>query len=296
MLVPGLKSKDNFERMFEPNELDTLGDRWGHRWRGSQKLRYGIYLKILRKALGNPNGYKVLDIGCGQSDFLLRLREMYPRFDYYGTDISENVIAWNCRMHPFISYKQSALPEVGYPPDTFDVICALEVLYYMEEPQQKVALHNIAKSLKPGGLLLISGPLDGGKQYFEENAILKAVGDVLSIKRVEYNYGRLYTYLEKHLLKTFWLLRKAGKLLTLPDVEFEQWIVGRNGWRTLVVILARRRVIRQVIRLAINTLVWLLKRVLGWVWLPRLCFVLTKILMPATGKTGIIILARKCDK
>lgn len=292
-MVKGLVTKQDFENMFPPDELDEMGDRWLIRLRGSQVLRYSISLKILQEAIVATSGLKFLDIGCGQSYFLLKIRELFPGCKYYGVDISENVTRWNKNKYPFIEYKCSALPEVGYPPGSFDIICALEVLYYLDEGNRCTALRNIAEALKPNGLLLVSGVLDGGRQYFAEDRILQAVRELLSIERIEYNYARLYTILEKYLLETFWLLRKTGELLTLPDVNFEQWIVERNTWKTRAALFARRKVIRQVIRLAINTLVWLLKKVLGWEWLPRLCFVLTKRTMGNKGKSHIIILARK---
>lgn len=293
MPVPGLRSKDDFERMFDFSELGVWGDRWGHKWRGSQKLRYRIYINILQEVFEKSKRLKVLDIGCGQSDFLFRLQEMYPGFAYYGTDISDNVIAWNRENYPFIRYKQIALPEIGYPPSTFDLICATEVLYYLEVLQQKVALDNIVEALKPGAYLLLSGPHDGGRCYFAEDQILHAVGEILSIDRVEYNYARLYTYLERYPLRALHLLCRMDKLLSLSDTDFEQRVAGRHGWIIRAVIFARRRGIRQVIRFGANALIWLTKKVLGWEWLPELCFVLTKLTMGNKGKSHIIILARK---
>jgi len=293
-MVKGLKTKEDFENMFPPDELDEIGDRWLIRWRGSQKLRYRICLNILRQALANSNKVlRVLDIGCGQSDFLLRLREMYPGHEYHGTDISENVVAWNRRNYPFIKYQQIALPEIGFRPSTFDLICALEVLYYLEVPQQKVALGNIVEALKPGGYLLLSGPLDGGKQYYAEDRIIQAVGRVMSIERVEYNYARLYTYLEMFPLRALSLLRRIGELLSLPNADFEQWAARRRGWIIGTVRIARQRGTKRVVSLVTAALIWLLKTVLGWEWLPRLCFVLTKIALGNAGRTQIIILARK---
>jgi len=293
MPVAGLGSKDDFERMFEPAKLDSSGDNWGHRWRGSQKLRYRIYLRLLHEVIARSQGWKVLDVGCGQSDFLLRLHKVYPEFEYHGVDISENVIAWNSRKYPFISYKQAALPDLGYPPITFDLICALEVLYYLEKAQQKVALYNIMQTLKPGGLLMVSGPLDGGKHYFAEGEILEAIGELLTIDRVEYNYARLYTYFEIPMLRILTLLRRINELLSMSHQDSERWAARKHGWVIRVVGLARRRGVREAISLGANTLIWLLKKVLGWEWLPRFCFELTKVLLRDVGRTHIIILARK---
>ena len=84
-------TKEWFESKF--NNLDNFGDKWGHRWRGSQKFRYDLYIKILKSILPTKEKIKILDIGCALGDFTKRVWQLDPKNEIYGIDISENAIA-----------------------------------------------------------------------------------------------------------------------------------------------------------------------------------------------------------
>lgn len=293
MPVPGLNAKVDFERMFPPDKLDKCGDVWGHRWRGSQKLRLANYLKMLENILDPKERLIVLDIGCGQSDWLLKMRQSYNNFEYHGTDISENAIHWNKIKHPSIHYRQETLPDVGFPPEKFDLISALEVVIYLERPQQILALQNMARALKPGGYLLVSGPLDGGVRYFAEEWIVNEVAKLLSIKRIEYNYTRIYTWLERYPLRVISIMQTLENVIFIPDLEFNIWAASKKEYVMGTLLLIRLPFIRDMAKITFISLISLLQRILGWEWLPRLCFGLAKRAMGDNGKSRIILLACK---
>jgi len=292
-MVEGLETKLDFERMFTREELDTIGDRWLIKWRGSQTLRYGIYLDLVRNVLVTESTARFLDIGCAQSNLLILLNQEYRFIQYYGTDISENVISWNQKQYPFVRYEQCALPEVGFPSNRFDFISALEVVYYLGEQQRLQSLQNMSAALKPGGYMLISGGLDGGRSYFAEDWIVQTVAGILSIERVEYNYARCYSWLERWFLRAHRVFNTACQLIDLPESEFQKRLAMREGWRKRIAPILRLSTLRPVVRTVTQLSLRLLRAVLGWVWLPRICSKMTRWLMGNNGKSHIIILARK---
>ena len=81
-------TKDWFEYMFDCGE----GDRWGHTWRGSQKFRYDLYIKILKTILPKSQKIKILDIGCALGDFTERVYKLDQKNDIIGIELSKNAI------------------------------------------------------------------------------------------------------------------------------------------------------------------------------------------------------------
>jgi 2-polyprenyl-3-methyl-5-hydroxy-6-metoxy-1,4-benzoquinol methylase len=292
-MIKGLERKLDFERMFVPEVLDALGDQWLTKWRGSQQLRLGICLGLAKGFIRPDQHARVLDIGCGLSDWLLKLHRTFPSLEYYGTDISDNAVRWNQKHYPFIQYKQCALPEVGFARNTFDFISALEVVYYLEEQQRLMALRNMAATLKPGGYLLISGVLDGGKSYFAEDRIVQAVAEILSVERIAFNYARCYTWLERRLLGAYHVFDTARQLIDLLEPVFQQRLAKKKGWRTRIAPVLRLPMLRPVGKAGSLLAVRLLRMILRWVWLPSLCYRLTKTILRDRGRTQIVILGKR---
>ncbi len=293
-MISSLESKEDFERMFPPDQLDTVGDQWLIKWRGSQTLRYDICLEVAQGVLDRGTVENFLDIGCAQSIFLMALKERFPSIEFHGSDISENVIEWNRKRFPGNHYSQCALPEVGFPLESLDFISALEVVYYLDEQGRETALRNMAAALRPGGYLLISGVLDGGARYFSEDWIVKAVSDILEIEKIEFNYARMYSYIERMLLRAHHLFQASLADLRQPvRTEAESGPVRKSVVRRLFARAAMLPVIGFFMKAAAPLEEWLIRALLGRVWMPELCSKITKYIMADRGKSHIIILARK---
>lgn len=262
MPVPSLQTKEQFERMFDPDRLSTLGDRWDHAWRGSQRYRMQLYADILAEVCKNDIPESILDIGCGQSMVLGEMERLFPSARLFGNDISENVIQWNRQAYPANTYASTALPEVGHGTDLFDLVCAFEVVYYLQPEEQMQSLGNILASLKPGGRLILSGGLDGGKRYFETSALTAMLEEAgYEMERCFFQYAKLYTRLEAAPLRRFRAFEE--RLREHPDCD-----LARLGSRVL-------------------------KTILGWRVLPEVCAGLTRRVYGEEGRTHVIAVARK---
>lgn len=200
-------TREWFENMFE--DVGEEGDRWGHRWRGSQKFRYDFYIEILESILTKKK-IKILDIGCALGDFTKKVWQLNPENEIFGMDISENAIAKVYKEYPDIKFKVGSLPALSFNGSSFDLILCLEVLHYLNPVDRIDSLEKIKKALKPDGHLFFSGVLDGGVRYFAEDNIIELISKYFDIERIEYNYARNYTKIESrfHSLLKFVILSK----------------------------------------------------------------------------------------
>jgi SAM-dependent methyltransferase len=103
------------------------------------------------------DAHDVLEIGCGQGGFAVRLAR---RYRYVGVDVDSSSVDATRRRLAAAGLAGDAL--LGDPAEvlpasaTFDLVCAFEVLEHLEDDQG--ALRQWSERLRPGGMLLISVP------------------------------------------------------------------------------------------------------------------------------------------
>ena len=127
-----------------------------------RELEHGITRKQL-DALGiNANGKRVLDVGCGPGNLLVVLSADAPEllvgvdvdtiFLTYGRSEIEKLIE-NFAITPALL--RAALPTLPFADASFDLVTCFLVMPHV--PDDRVALTELARVLKPGGTLAISG-------------------------------------------------------------------------------------------------------------------------------------------
>jgi SAM-dependent methyltransferase len=98
----------------------------------------------------------VLEVGCGQGGFAVRLSE---RYRYLGIEPDERSFAVaKARLH---AHRSSGVVRKGdlavlAPGEMFDLVCAFEVLEHIEDDQGAISAW--VEHLRPGGLLIVSAP------------------------------------------------------------------------------------------------------------------------------------------
>jgi len=134
-----------------PNTRRYWDAKWTHDG-GSEQVAYleNVYKEIIDIA---PERSRVLDIGCGIGELLMRLREA-KQCDVHGLDISKKAIDELAKRG--ISGKVAALPRIPYPQEHFDMIIATEVLEHLYAIKR--TLKSMERVLKPGGKIVISVP------------------------------------------------------------------------------------------------------------------------------------------
>ena len=98
----------------------------------------------------------VLDVGCALGHFTTELAARFSGARVLGVDISAEAVA-KCRKRlPELEFSQAKLPELDLAGDPFDLVTALEVVYYVGEENIEASLARLAQLVRPGGHLLIS--------------------------------------------------------------------------------------------------------------------------------------------
>ncbi len=99
---------------------------------------------------------QILDFGCGCGRVARHIMASVPSAFLTGIDLDREAINW-CSTHlPGRFLVAAALPPTPLPTHTFDLIYAVSVFTHLDEPAQDSWLAEIARLLKPGGLLLAS--------------------------------------------------------------------------------------------------------------------------------------------
>lgn len=110
-----------------------------------------LALRRLRRRLPAP-GAKVLDIGTAGGAFL----EAATRFGYDAHGMEPSRYLVDRGKQRGLQIEQGTIEQHGFAPGSFDMVSLWDVIEHLPEP--RAALVEIAKLLKPGGILLINYP------------------------------------------------------------------------------------------------------------------------------------------
>jgi SAM-dependent methyltransferase len=110
-------------------------------------------LSTLLDGLGPPDGWRVLDVGCGTGG-------NFAFLDRYGTvegcDCSEEAIRY-CNMRGTHPARVADIYELPYEDASFDLVTCLDVIEHLR--LDLPAFQELARVLRPGGHLLVTIPV-----------------------------------------------------------------------------------------------------------------------------------------
>jgi 2-polyprenyl-3-methyl-5-hydroxy-6-metoxy-1,4-benzoquinol methylase len=97
----------------------------------------------------------ILDFGCGCGRVIRYWKQLPAAI--HGTDCHAEAIRWCTRNLPFGHFRvNQADPPLSYSANSFDFIYAISVFTHLDERRQHTWVAELARILKPGGLLLIT--------------------------------------------------------------------------------------------------------------------------------------------
>jgi ubiquinone/menaquinone biosynthesis C-methylase UbiE len=108
------------------------------------------HVKLIREHLGNLAGKRALDVGCGKGRFLRVFREQEPGAEYWGLDLSAEMLRF---VPPEIHTRQGSMTALPFEDAFFDAAYATESLEHAVEIGQAVS--EICRVVKPGGRIAI---------------------------------------------------------------------------------------------------------------------------------------------
>jgi SAM-dependent methyltransferase len=100
---------------------------------------------------------RVLDFGCGCGRVLRHLAEWIDRVELHGCDADAALAGWSARHLPFARVTRNRPhPPLPFPDRHFGLIWALSVFTHLPEANERAWLAELARVLRPGGLLLVT--------------------------------------------------------------------------------------------------------------------------------------------
>jgi len=178
--------KDDYVAMYPPSyqkdEVITTIEPDPFKKLPGLRFSYGFQFDLIRKQIGT--GSKILDYGCGNGHFIANA--IHHGFHCDGAEFNKE----------YINRLKAGIPEATfYSVDElltgdiaadYDVIRLSNVLEHITEPA--IVLNKLKKNLKPGGIILIEGPVEENfslatafrKTYFRVRRLLKPVKTVSS--------------------------------------------------------------------------------------------------------------------
>lgn len=104
--------------------------------------------------LGRPL-QNVADIGCGEGGLCVELKAAGWQY-VSGFDVSRARIERARKKHPGIEFHDRAFPDCGIPEGSIDLVTMDNIVEHLPDPP--ATLHSVARSLKPGGRLVLITP------------------------------------------------------------------------------------------------------------------------------------------
>ncbi|MHA2283335.1 MAG: methyltransferase domain-containing protein [Promethearchaeota archaeon] len=190
---------------------------------------YKRLLKFLKDE--HHTGTKLLDGGCAAGQFVKMA--MAEGFDATGVECSPGAIA-HAYEHFGLELIQAKIENIPVADNTYDIVTLLEVFEHFADPM--IALQEVKRVLKPGGILFIETP-NYLRFYLMEKYFVFLKQIYLKIKRKHtdswardlpwFPFDHLYHWTPKTLLS---MLNKAGfkhnKIHFIPNYNYEMLTNG----------------------------------------------------------------------
>ncbi|RME43213.1 MAG: class I SAM-dependent methyltransferase, partial [Caldilineae bacterium] len=138
----------------QPAEYANLAAHEESHWWFAGK-REAVLWCLARFGPPQPAMWRVLDVGCGPGATLTALREHFPFV--VGVDYAPEALHYAARRHQRRLCRGNALA-LPFAGNTFHAVTALDVLYQRWVTDDRAALGEMHRVLKPGGLLVATVP------------------------------------------------------------------------------------------------------------------------------------------
>lgn len=188
------------DRFLDLSIRRSANETWYVSRRASQHGRFSCCLDMLHSHL--PELGLVYDIGSGTGHFarllagraheVVGVERMLERAELCRSDPANP---------PNLKFVHGDFLELDVPEGEADAVCALEMLYYVPAEHWSRLLEKISRTLKAGGVLLVSLNVFSGDGPDQEQALIEAVGKHFETLETRHMHRMYYYRLELPLIR-----------------------------------------------------------------------------------------------
>lgn len=137
----------------EPEVYAIMNQREGSFWWhiGMQRTIASQLKKYASRAEGNI----ILDAGCGTGG-MFNLLSAYG--SVYGIDQSSLAVQYAKAKNIAVAIKEASITNIPFSNNTFDIVICLDVLYHTLAGNDRRAMQEFERVLKPGGIIIVREP------------------------------------------------------------------------------------------------------------------------------------------
>jgi ubiquinone/menaquinone biosynthesis C-methylase UbiE len=238
----------DYNQWFE-TEYNNNTEPWEYSHRAAELYRHQYSVQKILKYKPAPE--MLLELGASKG---LMTKQLIPFCNkIYAADISLTALKackqrcdveakkYGCQMDYFLT----TIPNLPFADESFDVVTICDGLagWYLADDQRRLALIDVNRVLKKGGIAILTDCLMPERNKGEFDAYKSLVQQSpLSIKQVSYLYDKPW-YMMESVFKKIGLERKASKILA--NISLAKilnkigGIFGRKASRHIIVIVRR---------------------------------------------------------
>jgi len=220
-------TKEWFKELFVINE-GKLSGYFDHSTNGYAQYRYSKISDFITKNIKPAELSTIFDVGSATGEFTKKLADIYHDSSVIGSDFLPELVELANKNHPNVTFILSSLPNIPLPNQSIDLICALEVLYYLSEENRVKAINEFHRILKTKGKVLFSSVI-GKKQYFTQESAKKLLGDRFLIIASMQNHFKFYHFILTSPLEFFRKLLSIADGKRIPNNNLRLAVIIRKG-------------------------------------------------------------------
>ena len=195
-----------------------------------------LFARIFREQLPADVPLQVLEWGCGPGRLIRHIATLSPDRELHlaGADYNPESIAWCRENFPGVEFVENSLnPPLPFPDGTFHAVYNFSVFTHLSESVQRDWVKELARVLKPGGLLVCTTAGDAYRYLLAAQSERAAYAAGRQVVQGKYREGRKWfmaispePFVREHLLAGFLDVRKVE---TLPQDGILQdvWIARK---------------------------------------------------------------------
>lgn len=138
------------------------------------------------------HGSRLLELGCGGAAVTRLLAERFPEVEIIATEVDQCQHEKNLLIDdlPQVSFHYGGAEAIDQPDGSIDAVVMLKSLHHVPQDKMDQAFAEIARVLKPGGLLYISEPIYAGDfneilRLFNDEKVVREAAFAATVRAVE---------------------------------------------------------------------------------------------------------------